>query len=113
MQVHFLILILERLVVDAGLGIQNLNHKVEFFTSHHSKNHCFKETSDGTLKVTVYGDFLPRSIFGFFHVFFAILRMIYVSFMVVLFHEKFDVFFVDQVSVNIPILKWFTNSKVS
>eukprot|EP01080_Neovahlkampfia_damariscottae_P010018 gene10018-2337_t len=102
----------ERLVVDAGLGLQDLGHEIEFFTSHHSKDHCFEETKNGTLKVNVYGDFLPRNILGFFHIFFAILRMLYVSLIVCLFHKKFDVLFVDQVSVNILILKLFSSSKI-
>jgi alpha-1,3/alpha-1,6-mannosyltransferase len=66
----------ERLVVDAALGLQNLGHNVEFFTSHHSIEHCFEETKNGTLQVNVYGDFLPRNIFGYFHVLFAIIRMV-------------------------------------
>lgn len=38
----------ERLVVDAALGLQNLGHSVDIYTSHHDPNHCFDETRDGT-----------------------------------------------------------------
>lgn len=37
----------ERLVVDAALGLQNLGHKVDIYTSHHDPKHCFEETKDG------------------------------------------------------------------
>ncbi|KAJ3791403.1 hypothetical protein GGU11DRAFT_751884 [Lentinula aff. detonsa] len=37
----------EHLVVDAALGLQNLGHQVDIYTSHHDLNHCFEETKDG------------------------------------------------------------------
>ncbi|KAF9494127.1 hypothetical protein BDN71DRAFT_1507848 [Pleurotus eryngii] len=37
----------ERLVVDAALGLQNLGHCVDVYTSHHDPTHCFEETRDG------------------------------------------------------------------
>lgn len=37
----------ERLVVDAAVGLQNLGHDVEIFTSWHDRNHCFEPTRDG------------------------------------------------------------------
>lgn len=37
----------ERLVVDAALGLQNLGHSVDIYTSHHDPKHCFDETRDG------------------------------------------------------------------
>jgi alpha-1,3/alpha-1,6-mannosyltransferase len=86
----------ERLVVDAAIGLQNLKHKVSMFTAHHEKTRCFKETKDGTIDVTVYGDFIPTSFFGYFHILFAILRMIYCAIMVSLFY-KFDIIIIDQV----------------
>nr|CAG4719058.1 unnamed protein product [Naegleria fowleri] len=106
----------ERLIVDAAVGLQNLKgHHVTVFTSHHDPKHCFSETCDGTLKVHVYGDFLPRALFGYFHVLFAILRMFYCSFMMYLNHssENYDIIIVDQVSHHIPLLKlFFPKSKI-
>ncbi|KAL4262177.1 Alpha-1,3/1,6-mannosyltransferase ALG2, partial [Pleurotus pulmonarius] len=32
----------ERLVVDAALGLQNLGHRVDVYTSHHDPTHCFE-----------------------------------------------------------------------
>lgn len=37
----------ERLIVDAAVGLQNLGHDVEIFTSWHDPNHCFDQTKDG------------------------------------------------------------------
>ncbi|OSX56256.1 glycosyltransferase family 4 protein [Postia placenta MAD-698-R-SB12] len=36
----------ERLVVDAALGLQQLGHEVDIYTSHHDPEHCFDETRD-------------------------------------------------------------------
>jgi hypothetical protein len=41
----------ERLVVDAAVGLQNLGHDVEIFTSWHDRNHCFEPTRDGESKM--------------------------------------------------------------
>ena len=38
----------ERLVIDAAVGLQRLDHKVTIFTSHCDPNHCFDEARDGT-----------------------------------------------------------------
>ncbi|CBZ54128.1 putative glycosyl transferase, group 1 domain containing protein [Neospora caninum Liverpool] len=37
---------------------------VEILTTNHDRSRCFPATVDGRLKVSVYGRFLPRSIFG-------------------------------------------------
>jgi alpha-1,3/alpha-1,6-mannosyltransferase len=37
----------ERLVVDAAIGLQELNYKVVIFTSHCDPSHCFEEARDG------------------------------------------------------------------
>ena len=39
-----------------ALALVSKGHTVHMFTSHHDPSHCFKETRDGTLNVTVYGD---------------------------------------------------------
>ena len=53
----------ERLVVDAALALKSRGHTVQFVTNHHDPNHCFEETINH-LKVTVVGDWIPRSCFG-------------------------------------------------
>ncbi|XP_067648407.1 alpha-1,3/1,6-mannosyltransferase ALG2 [Eurosta solidaginis] len=98
----------ERLVVDAALALQTRGHDVSFLTNHHDPAHCFKETADGTLRVQVVGDWLPRKIFGRFYAFCAYLRMVYAALYAsfVLSHpEKVDVFFCDLISVGVPILR--------
>jgi hypothetical protein len=54
----------ERLVVDAALALQSKGHQVHIVTSYHDPGHCFPETKDGTIAVTVSGNWLPRSICG-------------------------------------------------
>ncbi|XP_039288257.1 alpha-1,3/1,6-mannosyltransferase ALG2 [Nilaparvata lugens] len=95
----------ERLVVDAALALHNKGHKVQFLTTHHNSSHCFKETKDGTLPVTVVGDWLPRSVFGRLYALCAYIRIIYAAFYLVLFSDSEpDVVFCDQISACIPIL---------
>ncbi|KAI8977405.1 alpha-1,3/1,6-mannosyltransferase ALG2 [Mycotypha africana] len=103
----------ERLVVDAAMGIQSKGHIVTMYTSHHDPNHCFDETRNGMLRVCVIGNFLPRSLFGRFYIVFAVLRQLALVIWL-LFHEKntYDVIFLDQLSSCIPLLKWFSSTKV-
>ena len=44
----------ERLVVDAALGLQQLGHSVDIYTSHHDSRHCFEETRDGERKTSFF-----------------------------------------------------------
>ncbi|XP_067013299.2 alpha-1,3/1,6-mannosyltransferase ALG2 [Anabrus simplex] len=96
----------ERLVVDAALALQKKGQYVHFITSHHDPGHCFTETRDGTIPVTVVGDWLPRNIFGRFYALCAYIRMIYAALYIALFSDlKPDIIFCDLVSVCVPILK--------
>jgi len=96
----------ERLVVDVGLVLKSPPHEVHIVTTHHDKNHCFSETRDGTLDVTVVADWMPRSVFNKCYALFAYLRMIIAAIYVVFFSKlQFDVVFCDQISACIPILK--------
>eukprot|EP01029_Cantina_marsupialis_P028203 TRINITY_DN775854_c0_g1_i1.p1 TRINITY_DN775854_c0_g1~~TRINITY_DN775854_c0_g1_i1.p1 ORF type:complete len:484 (-),score=110.10 TRINITY_DN775854_c0_g1_i1:113-1471(-) len=95
----------ERLVVDAAMGLKGKGHEVEMMTSHHDASHAFTETTDGSLKVTVRGDFLPRHIVGKFHIFFAILRNVFLAFCMGASRQRWDVIVCDQISASIPILR--------
>ncbi|XP_033227567.1 alpha-1,3/1,6-mannosyltransferase ALG2 [Belonocnema kinseyi] len=95
----------ERLVVDAALALKNKGHEVKFVTSHHDPDHCFIETKDGTIPVTVYGDWLPRNIFGKFFAACAYIRMIYAALCIIFLEELPEIVFCDIVSVCIPILR--------
>lgn len=93
----------ERLVVDAACALQSHKHfEVTVFTAHHDPSHCFPETKNGTFKVIVRGDWLPKSICGKFVVLCACVRCIWVCFCLLFYH--FDFIFVDQVSSCIPVL---------
>ncbi|KZV84999.1 UDP-Glycosyltransferase/glycogen phosphorylase [Exidia glandulosa HHB12029] len=97
----------ERLVVDVAVGLQKLGHSVDIYTSYHDPKHCFEETRDGTLRVHAKRSFLPRSLFGRFHVLFAHLAQLHLTLGLVSGDEalKYDVFFVDQLATCIPILR--------
>lgn len=102
----------ERLVVDAALALQQKGHNVSFLTNHHNPNHCFEETQDGTLKIDIIGDWLPRKIFGKFYAFCAYFRMVYAAFyttFIISRKENIDIIFCDLISLGIPILKFAKN----
>jgi alpha-1,3/alpha-1,6-mannosyltransferase len=95
----------ERLVVDAAVGLQSSGYEVSVFTSRHDSTRCFSETSDGTLDVRVYGDFLPRHLFGTCHLLCAWLRHLWLCFALIVVGGKFDAAVVDQISLGVPLLQ--------
>ena len=102
----------ERLVVDAGVALQSKGHQVHVYTAHHNPGHCFRETRDGTLSVTCAGDWLPRKVFGGLYALCANFRMMYLAMYILLCRRgDYDVFFCDQVSACVPLLK-LTGAKV-
>lgn len=104
----------ERLVLDVAVVLFNQGHNVSFITNHCNRNHAFEEIKSGQFLVEVVGDWLPRNILGKFLAFCAYVRMIYLAFVYVFFTSESsenDVYFVDQIPVAIPILKW-TKKKI-
>ena len=102
----------ERLVVNTCCALQDLGHEISIVTSHHNLSHCFEETKPGGRLhgcIRVYGDWMPRQLFGRFTALFSMLRMLYVAFVVALMHllriARQDFVFLDGVSAPIPILK--------
>lgn len=96
----------ERLMVDAALALKSQGHTVQFVTTHHDSDHCFPETSDGTLQVTTVCDWLPRSVLGRFYAVCSYVRMIIAAVYVVWFSDIVpDVIIADQVSACLPVLK--------
>lgn len=95
----------ERLVVDAALALKKNGHDVNFVTTHHDPDHCFSETRDGTIPVTVVGAWLPRHILGRFYAFCAYLRMIYAASYIICCDRRPEVVFCDLVSICIPVLR--------
>lgn len=100
----------ERLVVDAAVGLQELGNSVTVYTSHCDLSHCFDEVSSGVLDVSVFGDFLPITVLGKFHILCAILRQLYLVLRLVATGEisNYDFFIVDQLSFCVPILCIFS-----
>ncbi|KAF9228981.1 glycosyltransferase family 4 protein [Gyrodon lividus] len=103
----------ERLVVDAALGLQSLGHSVDIYTSHHDQSHCFDETRDGTLRVHHIVSPFPRSWRGKFHILFAHARQLHLTkFLLSSSAPQHDVFFVDQLSTCIPLLRTIGGKRV-
>ncbi|KAF7580843.1 Glycosyl transferases group 1 family protein [Clavispora lusitaniae] len=102
----------ERLVVDAAVGLQERGHHVTIYTSHCDMSHCFDEISSGVLAVKVFGDFLPTTILGKFHILCAILRQLYLVLRLILSGEirAYDFFIVDQLSFCVPLLNAFSTA---
>ncbi|KAL5533478.1 ALG2 [Sanghuangporus sanghuang] len=103
----------ERLVVDAALGLQQLGHEVDIYTSHHDTAHCFEETRDGTLRVHHVKSPFPRAYKGKFHILFAHLRQLHLT--LHLLRDRatgYDVFFVDQLSTCVPLIRTFAKKRV-
>ncbi|EON60881.1 hypothetical protein W97_00091 [Coniosporium apollinis CBS 100218] len=101
----------ERLVIDAAVGLQKLGHTVTIFTSHCDPKHCFDEARDGTLDVRVRGNTLvPPSLLGRFAILCAILRQLHLILQISVFSSELSrlqstVFFVDQLSAGVPLLR--------
>jgi len=96
----------ERAVVDAAVALKSRGHQVTMLTAHHDTSHCFDETRNGTLSVTVVGDWLPRSLFGRCRALCAYVRMVVVAAYLVFFSGiPCDVVLCDQVSACIPVLR--------
>uniref|UniRef100_A0A0G4F3A6 Alpha-1,3/1,6-mannosyltransferase ALG2 n=1 Tax=Chromera velia CCMP2878 TaxID=1169474 RepID=A0A0G4F3A6_9ALVE len=95
----------EQLIVHAACGLQQKGLDVTVYTSHHDRNHCFTPTKDGTLEVHVYGDWLPRHLFGRFHAAFAILRMVWVCLCIFGAGQVYSVVITDQVSAINPLAR--------
>ncbi|KAI6101835.1 glycosyltransferase family 4 protein [Pisolithus sp. B1] len=98
--------------VHPDLGIA-LGHCVDIYTSHHDEKHCFDETRDGTLRVHHVVPPFPRSWRGKFHILFAHARQLHLTkFLLSSCMDKHDVFFVDQLSTCIPLLRLLGGKRV-
>lgn len=110
----------ERLVVDAAMALQRRGHRVHIYTSHCDFDHAFEEVKKKQLPVTVWGDWIPRTLFfGRFHALMATLRMLWLSLCFLFFFRREDkkkdvphVIFCDQISACVPVLRWTTGAKI-
>lgn len=105
----------ERLVLDVAAAFKKQKHEVTFITNHFDENHCFEELKNGEFPVEVYGDWLPRTVFGKCQAICAYIRMVYLTLTYLLVGQKLfeaDFFFVDLIPISIPILKLFKKKVV-
>lgn len=100
----------ERLIVDAAVALKQTGYSVHILTTHHDPEHCFEETKSGYLPVSVYGDWLPRTLFGKCYALCAYIRMIYLSVCLLVSQHRPDVIIIDQISIPIPLLKFKTRN---
>lgn len=104
----------ERLVLDIAGALASEGHHIKFVTNHFDKTHAFDELKNSKYPVEVYGDWLPRSIFGRFQALCAYVRMIYLSIVYILFvhnKDKPDLYITDLIPIANPFLK-LVNAKV-
>ncbi|KAJ3779641.1 hypothetical protein GGU10DRAFT_400545 [Lentinula aff. detonsa] len=99
----------EHLVVDAALGLQNLGHQVDIYTSHHDLNHCFEETKDGVpIESTQHRSSIPARNQWEIH-----LRQLHLlKSLLSPGAPKYDVFFVEQLSTCITLLRVIGRTRV-
>ena len=101
----------ENFVTNAAKGLQSKGHQVTMYTSHHDPARAFKETTDGTLKVVVYGAWISRQIFGRFTILLSTIRMFFVCFMMFFHKQQSDIVITDQVSATNIAVRLFGLAK--
>lgn len=102
----------ERLMVNLSLALHQEHHSVEMYTTHHSQEHCFEETKRGRVlgdRVHCYGDWLPRQILGRCTALCSIVRMLYLTVVLIALYwlGSFDAVVLDGVSAPLILLRIF------
>ncbi|KAA0154768.1 hypothetical protein FNF29_02297 [Cafeteria roenbergensis] len=93
------------------MALKMESHEVDMFTSHFEPGRAFEEATSGRyFDVVVYGDGLPRQLWGGFHIFFAMLRNAWLAVCVSLLHRPYDVIICDQVSISVLVLRLLSPS---
>jgi len=100
----------ERLVVDAALGLRGKGHDVTIYTARFDPARCFDEARDGTLRVVVAGDWLPKRVLGRCYALCASARMVAVALRVA--RDGPDVVIADQVATTVPFVKLLSRAPV-
>ncbi|XP_076269602.1 alpha-1,3/1,6-mannosyltransferase ALG2-like [Rhynchophorus ferrugineus] len=98
----------ERLVLDVAGALKQQGNDVFFLTNHFDPSHAFEELKNEEFPVEVFGDWLPRKIFGRCQALCAYIRMIYLTIVFILFYRnkyKADLYFIDLIPISIPFLK--------
>ncbi|KEP67687.1 UNVERIFIED_CONTAM: glycosyltransferase, group 1 family protein [Hammondia hammondi] len=88
-------------------------YDVEVLTTRHDRSRCFPPTVDGRLKISVFGSFLPRSIFGKAVAFCSVLRMLWLVLVIfVTGRWRRNVIINDQVAAVNPLLSLYCEKLV-
>ncbi len=106
----------ERLVLDTALGLDDRGHTVRIFTTNVDSSRCFDEIHPDTGRIDVTQRFrwVPDAVFGRMHALMNYIKMVLLAIHIILHHGgEFDVFFVDQVSACIPILRLARQASVA
>ena len=100
----------ERLVVDAALSMKRAGYYVQIVTSHHDVSHCFEETKPSNIlgdAIFVYGDWLPRHIFGKATALCGSIRLLLLTVIVCFQYNQPDIVFIDGISLPLPVFSCF------
>eukprot|EP01138_Halocafeteria_seosinensis_P004509 gb/GECG01004612.1/.p1 GENE.gb/GECG01004612.1/~~gb/GECG01004612.1/.p1 ORF type:complete len:461 (+),score=34.44 gb/GECG01004612.1/:1-1383(+) len=86
-----------------------MQYSVDMYTSHYDPNHSFPETRQGRFPIKVYGDWIPRQVYGMFHIIFAMLRNVFLALSVSLRGPRYDLIICDQVrKISVKIFRFIT-----
>ncbi|KAH0789308.1 Alpha-1,3/1,6-mannosyltransferase ALG2 [Histomonas meleagridis] len=92
----------ERLILDVAHAVKAGNLETSIWTSRYEKDRAFKDAAD--FDIHIHGNYIPRHIFGCFHIIFALLRNLWLTIRCAMLSNA-EIFIVDQISAWVPILR--------
>ncbi|OHS98567.1 glycosyl transferase [Tritrichomonas foetus] len=92
----------ERLILDAVKAVKYSNPQTSVWTCRYESDRAFKDASEH--EIHIHGNYIPRNLFGMFHILFSLLRFLWLSIVCAL-KSNADIFIVDQISACLPILR--------
>jgi alpha-1,3/alpha-1,6-mannosyltransferase len=93
----------ERLIVDVAHAVKSIGRDPVIWTSRYERSRSFDDASG--FRIEVRGGFLPRHLFGCFHIIFALLRNLLLTISAAR-SSRAKIFIVDQISAWLPVLRW-------
>ena len=102
----------EQLVINLALALQNSNFDVTIYTPRFDRERAFEPVKNGEIKVSVHGNWWPRTICGRLVACCSYIRMYLCSLYVALFTRHYDIIIVDQVPLPCMVLRFFTTAKL-
>lgn len=94
----------EQLVVNLAVLCLKNNWEVEIFTPYFDPNRSFDQLKDGTIKVTVVGNWFPRRFCGRCQALLEYIRFFLASLYLIIFGGSRDLVIVDQITLSLPLL---------